>query len=373
MYFDNKNINFKELIELSADQLEDGIVILDNQFRCLFHNRAALEIFGSRIHSMKVARHQSNDFIFYKEDGVTEFNSDDLPERIVLGGKKITNMQVFFTKDEDHSKKWLLLSGSPIIQDGECSGGIFIYKDKTEINAREFQEQISKEKLRIAIERRDELLRMLAHDLLNPIGSIRGIAEILKENEQIPKGDLELVDIILNAADGLIQLLNDTLEQAMYKSENNYLKERIHLHSFLTGQNKIFELLAKNKNIQFSIECSLDHYLEFGAYELSKILQNLITNAIKFTPENKNVFLRVKENSDFLIIEVIDEGVGMSDEVMLKILCSGTVDSKSGTDGEHGHGLGLHYVKNILKLNGGNFLISHNPKGGTIVTVSFRK
>lgn len=373
MYFNGKDVNFKDLIELSADQLDDGIVILDSSFNCIFYNEAAFDIFGTRLHSMNIAKHESNDFIFYKEDGVTEFSSDEIPEKLVLKGEKISNMQVFFSKDEDHSKKWLLLSGSPIFRDGICSGGIFIYKDKTEIKSREFQEQVAKEKLRIAIERRDVLLKMLAHDLLNPIGSIRSISEILSDNESLTKDDRELIDLITNAADGLITLLNDTLEQAMYKSDNNYLSERIHLHPFFEKQNKIYELIAKSKGVHLSIDCPRDIYLEFGEFELSKILQNLTTNAIKFTPANKNVVLRVKENLEFVSIEVCDEGLGMSDEMILNLLCSGEVTKRSGTSGEKGHGIGLDYVKNTLKKNNGVFLITKNPNGGITVTVSFRK
>jgi signal transduction histidine kinase len=98
---------------------------------------------------------------------------------------------------------------------------------------------------------------------------------------------------------------------------------------------------------------------------LEMVIRNLITNAIKFTPENGKVRISVTEKNHDLLVEVSDNGVGISPEDQAKLFRIDTNFSNKGTMGEGGTGLGLIICKEFIEKNNGRIWVNSNPGAGS--------
>ncbi len=218
--------------------------------------------------------------------------------------------------------------------------------------------------------------RKVAHDIRGPLGGIISLAQIISDQGDSNKMDqvLEFINLIQKSGKSLLELANEILTtgkqvdepksdtaSGMKSSEFNLLvlKEKLE---------KLYAAQAKPKQINFAVNI-IDNNGEipFSKNKILQIAGNLISNAIKFTPENGSVTvdlsLNLAKEGKQLQINVKDSGIGMSEETIQHIQ-GGTASSTDGTEGEQGYGFGLSLVKHLLEGLKGSLDINSKPGAG---------
>jgi len=223
------------------------------------------------------------------------------------------------------------------------------------------EELIRKEQLK------NDFISSISHELRTPLTSIKGWAITLKSDELSKDLLLDGLDIIEKESDRLSDMVEDLLDFSRLISGRITLeKDEMNIVESVKLISKQLRPKAEDKNIQFNVilEQNLPNVVA-DENRIKQVLINLLDNAFKFTQEGGIVNLSVNTSEDYLVIQVIDNGPGISDEDMpyIKEKFYKGKNSKSHT------GLGLSICDEIVKLHGGTMEIKSKLGEGTAVTV----
>ena len=217
-----------------------------------------------------------------------------------------------------------------------------------------------------------ETQRKLAHDIRGPLGGIVGLAKLIMEQAKTTSID-EIVEINQLIADGgtsILDLADSILSKEVSEIESD--GSQFNLSHFKEKLEQLYTPQAMNKQIEFSVVTKNPSKKSFSKNKLLQITGNLISNAIKFTPQSGSVKvdLELKEDKDNnqLNIIVSDSGVGIDPQIIENIL-KGDVNSTSGTSGENGYGFGLALVKHLVDDMNGTIHIESIPGKGAAFKV----
>ena len=214
----------------------------------------------------------------------------------------------------------------------------------------------------------NESKKKVAHDIRGPLGGIIGLAQIISEQGHENNIDevLEFINMIHKGGRSILELADEILSidepKELKSSEFNLLLLKDKLE-------KLYQPQAKNKNILFKVNISdRSANTPFSKNKLLQIAGNLISNAIKFTPEGGKVtvdmMLEAENILNRLYITVADTGIGISPATINNIL-NGNALSTDGTGGEQGYGFGLALVKHLVDGLKGTISINSEPGKGT--------
>lgn len=206
----------------------------------------------------------------------------------------------------------------------------------------------------------------VAHDIRGPLAGIIGLSNIIVQqgNENNLDEVLEFIQLIHKSSKSLLELADEILTED--QQNKKLAQNEVNLRVFKCKLVDLYAGQAKNKNINLEIELKEGNtLLAFPKNKLLQITGNLISNAIKFTPERGVVKVELslieQEHQHLLHLVISDTGAGISKEA-LKHLEEGNNSSTDGTCGEKGYGFGLELVKHLVKGLGGHISI-HNVDG----------
>ncbi|MDT3405600.1 sensor histidine kinase [Mucilaginibacter terrae] len=234
------------------------------------------------------------------------------------------------------------------------------------------------ESMRGQINEATENQRRVAHDIRGPLGGIIGLARIISEqgDENTMEEVLEFIGLIQKSGHSILELADEILSIKAVPAENaNKLgNDEFNQVTFKEKLIKLYTPQALNKKIKFTVNTSADtQNIPFLKNKLLQIVGNLISNAIKFTPEGGSVSTHLSidavDQGRSLQIKVEDSGVGLSPDKIQQIL-SGQGESTTGTGGEQGYGFGLALVKHLIDGLKGNLQVVSTTGNGTVFTVS---
>ncbi|MDN3596690.1 tetratricopeptide repeat-containing sensor histidine kinase [Zunongwangia endophytica] len=223
---------------------------------------------------------------------------------------------------------------------------------------------------------KDRLFSILSHDLKSPIGSIQKLLELIKIGEFSEKEQAELLDEMLKQVSATSTMLQNLLQWANSQLEGS----KMHLEEVVLPKRvrEIMEahyLVAKSKDIQIKhdIPASLSAIIVDKGH-LSIILHNLVSNAIKFTHQHKEIKIHYEEDEEFVYFKIKDGGEGISEERIAQIQNFNTqLMSELGTNMETGTGIGLLLVKQFLEMNNATLDIKSYTNEGSEFIIRFRK
>ncbi|WP_431137052.1 tetratricopeptide repeat-containing sensor histidine kinase [Psychroserpens mesophilus] len=219
---------------------------------------------------------------------------------------------------------------------------------------------------------KDRLFSIVSHDLKDSISSIKAFIDLLKEDSISREEFYNLVPELSENADNASSLLYNLLNWS--KSQMQNLKPKPELFNIQeVFQNKIalVEQKVEQKRIVLIDESRRDFiYADKSMIEI--VIQNLITNAVKFTRVGDVITVSNNDHDGKTLICVEDTGVGISRENVDKLFQSGTFTTR-GTDNEKGTGLGLSICKELVELNGGRIWVESTPNVGTKFYVELPK
>lgn len=208
-----------------------------------------------------------------------------------------------------------------------------------------------------------DFINNVSHEIKTPISSIQGFAELLEADDLSKEERKEYSAIIREEADRLLYLSTNMLKLAKLENQERLTKtEEICVAEQIRKAISILEPKAREKNIEFNVNLKEDKI--YGEKELLfQVWMNIIENSIKYSPENGNVDVKIKKEQNYLIIEIKDEGQGMTKEECEKIFDRFYQTDK--THSEKGVGLGLAIVKRIIELSQGEINVESQINKGT--------
>lgn len=223
---------------------------------------------------------------------------------------------------------------------------------------------------------KDQLFSIFAHDLKNPFNGLIGFLTILETNYDYLENEQKksYINYCKNSADNCLLLFNNLLSWTRLQFEDNiYNKpQEVNILYLVRSSYELYNSMLKEKRIVTSINIAPDLQISIDKDIFSLIIRNLFYNAIKFTPTEGSIELAVKMVKNYQCeIRVKDSGVGMEREQITKLFEKKRVETKAGTHGEIGTGLGLLLVIDFIKKAKGTINVNSIPGQGTefIVTL----
>jgi signal transduction histidine kinase len=222
---------------------------------------------------------------------------------------------------------------------------------------------------------KNEFLGIVAHDLKNPLQAIQGSAELiqitLKEENLTSKTEvIEFAEMISLSAERMFELITNLLDvNAIESGKITVNLQEIDILVILQKVVKEYTKKALIKNITVDFAPQLNSYMAYVDINvLHQILDNLVSNAVKYSPVGKNVYIRIFQQATRIRIEIQDQGQGLSPEDQAKLFGKFTRLTAKPTGGEHSTGLGLFIVKKLVTaLNGKVWCESELGHGATFI------
>lgn len=221
---------------------------------------------------------------------------------------------------------------------------------------------------------KDKLFSIVSHDLRGPINSFSGILRLLSSGSITNEETTSLTTSLEEDLNRLKNLLDNLLNWA--KTQMQGIKSdqvSFHLSSVVNENMALFEKEAAKKQIQLVNKIEENTNVKADAEMTKLVLRNLINNAIKFTPEKGEILIQAKNSGEFVEIWVVDNGVGIPEEIVGKLFSKDYHYSKLGTSKEDGSGLGLLLCREFIEENGGKIWVESKESVGSAFKFTLKK
>jgi len=216
---------------------------------------------------------------------------------------------------------------------------------------------------------KDNFINVVAHDLKSPLNNISGLSNLIRINGKLNEEQihyLNLLDQVSSEAKNLIINLLDINKLESDNLEENY--EEFNIGEIIDREINFFKKDAQEKNISISKKCNNNIIINNNKEFVQRILNNLLSNALKFSPENKKIVVSSDYKNQYLSLVVKDEGPGISKKEQKYLFKKFQKLSTRPTAGESSTGLGLAIVKLLVeKLKGQIFVKSEINKGAEFI------
>ncbi len=244
----------------------------------------------------------------------------------------------------------------------------FVYRSRQQIARQKTElEELNKTK--------DRLLSIIAHDLRSPIGWLKDSFDLMDNNLQSPEKTARFLSKSKEQVERVYNTMENLLVWALAQRNGlNPRFESVSIAEAVAEQMDNVRDFAERKGILIKNETPPYLTVFADKNQLAIVLNNLLQNALKFTPSGGTIALSVDQTDDKqLTIKIADSGVGMDIEAWQQQQKSQVLLSKEGTAKEKGTGLGLFLVKEIVDKNGGTLAIQSEKGMGTTVSVGLKK
>lgn len=277
----------------------------------------------------------------------------------------------------EHSRVIKDAQGNPVMFEG-------ILEDITERKAQEQQLREYVDALRVSQQalaelnaRKDKLLFALSHDLRSPLGSILGFSEILLEDEEkLPVEERrQFIAYIRDAAQNQLKVINELLRTPTQEAPGTEAQlEETDLAQAAEKTVQLLGTVAKQKAIEIQVNIPAGTMVHANGQLVLQVFNNLVNNALKFTPANGRIRLEIVEQTPReWVVAVKDTGVGIPLEDQRKLFVARGTYSRTGLSGEKGTGLGLPLCAEIMRELGGDISVESVPGNGTTFYLRFPK
>jgi Osmosensitive K+ channel histidine kinase len=218
------------------------------------------------------------------------------------------------------------------------------------------------DRLREQLHSKEAFINMLSHDMRTPLLSVSGLAEMLL-NEEGDEKHKKILATIINSSNFILDYFNKLLDWSKLGSKELKLnKRKVKLCEIIEATKIIFSLQLEAKSQKLNIECSPDLLILADVSYFQQVINNLLGNAIKYTPEAGSITIEAHKETDRIILNIIDNGIGISNISADELFGTTFHQSTRGTKGEKGSGVGLRICKIITDAH--EFTLSYNSESG---------
>jgi signal transduction histidine kinase len=253
------------------------------------------------------------------------------------------------------------------------------HKDKIEAQRKkiEFKNQQLEQRNQELValnEEKNNLIKILAHDMRTPLNQVQGLSQILLfSNQHLPEDQKSLIHNIQDGASRLSKMISNILDvDALEGDRINVLTENISISPLTEKVMESFRKAADTKNITLNLFSDKpDRKISTDTLYLTQILENLISNAIKFSPLGKRVEISITGIQEKVRISVKDQGPGLTEQDQANLFKKFQRLSNRPTHGESSIGLGLAIVKRYTEMMGGRVWCESEPGMGAAFNLEF--
>jgi signal transduction histidine kinase len=218
---------------------------------------------------------------------------------------------------------------------------------------------------------KNSILGIAAHDIRNPACAINSFADLLLENlksKENLKEEIEISTIIFNASRNLLNLVTSLLDLSKIEAGQINLDRNLNDYdAFIESRINLLQIIASKKNINIVYHKTTGlRNIFFDPVYLSEVIDNLITNAIKYSDRDTEikVIVKISENN-LLRTEIVDSGIGINSSELTKLFKPFSRTSNRPTSGEQSTGLGLAIAKKVIDLHGGEIGVESKKDQGS--------
>ncbi len=343
------------------NSLSELVIFMDLEMRIIWANRAALDHSGLKLEN--ITGHRYGEFSLMSD----AVSGKSLAQKALESGKEESGEVI--TPD---GKVWMICANLIKDENGKATGILQTGLDITAHKRSEEKLLQAKLEAEAASCTKSEFLANMSHELRTPLNSIIGFSDILLEEifGELNEKQFKYVTNISVSGKHLLGLINDILDLSKVEAGKMDLRySTFSIDPVFDEVKAVLSPLAQAKYIE--IDFKLDQGfgdIQADRSRLIQILYNLVSNAIKFTPERGGISIQCKKSGSRAIFSVIDTGIGISPEDHKKLFQPFTQIDSSSSRQYCGTGLGLSLVKNLVELHGGKIWVeSEAGKGSTFI------
>ena len=363
------NIELQKLSE-AISKTNSSVAIFDCQGNLEWVNEGFIRLYGYTLEEYKQK----------KESNIIEFNSYPNIQQALKSSLKKNESTIykFKTQKKGGSEIWVQTTLTHVLNNrGERINIIAIDSDVTDIIKAENKIAKQRDKLAISNATKNKFFKIIAHDLRNPISTLANSSNIiLKDFEDYDKAQTkdfisELNKLSLRTYNLLENLLDWSSTQM---GEINFNPQKIDLNLIISENIELinYKILQKNLCLKLDVPKGLTAFADENM--IKTVFRNLLSNALKFTPQNGIIFIRIHDKHyNFLECTIEDTGIGIDRENLSKLFKIDQHYTRLGLENERGSGLGLILCKEFIEKNGGKIIIDSTSEKGTSITFTLKK
>jgi PAS domain S-box-containing protein len=357
------------LLRSLIDNLPDRIYAKDTSSRFMICNEALVKRLGRESADEIIGK---TDMELLPGESAISYLADE--QNIIKTGIPLVNKeeQVLFRNGQ---VRYSLSTKIPLRNShGEIVGIVGIGRDITDRKLMEIEAANMNEQLRKIIAERDKFFSIIAHDLKSPFNYFLGFTEIISDQiESMSQEKIrEITTNMRKSAVNLYSLLENLLEWS--RMQRGMIDFQPQEFGLLNKIREVIDLIsgpAIKKNITISLEISDNLVVTADIHMFDTIIRNLVSNAIKFSNHGgKIVVSGAAVNGDLVEVNITDNGIGMSDDIVGDLFIKNDKTRRKGTDDEPSTGLGLLLCKEFVEKHNSKILVNSQTGKGSTFTFS---
>ncbi|WP_444685170.1 ATP-binding protein [Alkalicoccus luteus] len=330
----------RQISQTILDTVNEGIQLIDGEGIRLQENRAAAELVPGEWPSSLLQ--------LVDEPGELERFFEDMVHR------QSGSASHEFTIQHEEGSVVYSVYGTPVFDDDKRIGTIFVYRDRTR------ESELDRMK--------SELVSTVSHELRTPLSSVLGFTELLLKKELKPERQKKYITTIHKEAKRLTNLINDFLDlQRMEAGSQPYRMENIQLDQLVLETMYQFRHVTTHELLFEDTAGGVT--VEADGERMQQVLTNLISNAVKFSPEGGAVKVKLAAQEDLLRLSVSDEGLGIPEAEIARLFQKFQRIDQSDRRNIGGTGLGLAICREIVEKHGGRIFVDSVEGTGSTFTV----
>ncbi len=257
-------------------------------------------------------------------------------------------------------------------------GTVLLFISRLQSNKKYMKKLVAeRDKAEKAEHAKTEFLSHMSHDIRTPMNAIIGFTNFIKDEEDISKIKSDYIPKIEMASNHLLMLINDVLEMSRIDNGKLVFKRSINdMEAIIESVIDVMRIQAEKKGLKLSKEINVrDRIVNCDQNHLSRVILNLLSNSVKFTPSGGSVTISVNQLPEAPVgyalyeVKVSDTGIGMEPEFLERVFEPFERERTSTISGMQGTGLGMAIVKSIIDTAGDTISVESTPGEGTTFTL----
>lgn len=346
-------------LDATITSIADGVVIFDANGEIVRMNPAAQEMLGYSSEERELPLAERLELLGVQNVEGKPVSPQDTPVSRALDGQKVKGVIVLI-RSRDGRTLWVSNSAAPILTDGKLIGAVAIFTDVTRL--RELQEQ------------REDLLRAVSHDLRSPLTAIQAQAQLLQRMVQQTRIDGRMrrstEAVVLNAK-RMNSMIQDLVDSARLESGQLRLElAPLELRTFVLNVKEMMAAVANVGRVRVEISDGLPTVMA-DANRLERILTNLLSNALKYSPPDTEVLVHAEQKGGEVVLSVRDHGPGIPPEDLPHLFHR--FYRARGARKTEGVGLGLCITRRLVEAHRGRIWVESRVGKGSTFYVALPK
>jgi signal transduction histidine kinase len=345
--------NRERLLKTVLDTIDVGIVAVDADGHKVLVNGQQKDFQQAASTGASVPVPESEQLLF-GQDKVTPLPADKRPIRRAVAGETFADYLVWIGEG---SAQRAVSTAARIIKndDGGSSGAVVVYSDVTGLVE--------------ALTAKEELISNVSHEFRSPLMSVLGNVDlVLDEADGLSSAGVQRLEVVQRNAERLLSLVSDLLVSASTVLAVH--PRRTDLAGLIETTIGSAQAQADATNVSLSADVPVPLWAHADPLRMAQALDNLVSNAIKYSPDGGAVTVRASSNDRWVELQVQDTGMGISEEESARIFTRFFRTQAARKAEIPGVGLGLSITKTIVERHGGKISCASTPGAGTTFTVT---